>query len=355
MKKHVITSKTVKMATPLQNNPEFTHFANYMGVQLTEHNLQIYSDLYHNFVGWPSPNQEYSFAEKFISWKRFYDEYKETQEQIINTNLFATPPTDPRTLKTVNVPLPHDLQQLNTNTFQHFILQNNPQPLQTPTGSCSDCSKESPPPPPQPQNLSIMDVDTLNEIASQHVEIIEEVLDQTAPTPLTDPTNIPASDTIVFSSSQGKNITQMKAIYNEKKNPDTKTKSRKRKRKAPQQNNVDDNPTVIVGPGRPTKDDGLLRDAQNEENSSDDEAIYAFREVLLLTGNGTIRKKTKLLTKQSDRDLRCFAIKHFASLEFIAEKKRKSFALIKKERQKLKTLNYLELNTINDMKEINNM
>ena len=356
MKKHVITSKTVKMATPLQDNPEFTHFANYMGVQLTEHNLQIYSDLYHNFVGWPSPNQEYSFAEKFINWKRFYDEYKETQEQIINTNLFTTPPTDPRKLKTVNVPLPHDLQQLNTNTFQHFILQNDPQPLQTPTGSCSDSSKESPPPP-QPQNLSIMDVGTLNEIASQHVEIIDEVLEQSA-IPLSsipNPSPNPTSGLITLSNSQGKNITQMKAIYNENKKPDTKTKSRKRKRKAPQQNDVDDNPTVIVGPGRPTKDDGLLRDAQNEENSSDDEAIYAFREVLLLTGNGTIRKKTKLLTKQSDRDLRCFAIKHFASLEFIAEKKRKSFALIKKERQKLKTLNYLELNTINDMKEINNM
>jgi hypothetical protein len=124
-----------------------------------------------------------------------------------------------------------------------------------------------------------------------------------------------------------------------------------RKRKAPQQDETPFIPTVIVGPGRPTKNDGLLRDAQNEENSADDEAIYAFREVLLLTGNGTIRKKTKLLTKQSDRDLRCFAIKHFASLEFIAEKKRKSFAIIKKERQKLKTLNYLELNTINDMKK----
>jgi hypothetical protein len=181
MKKHVITSKTVKMATPLENNPEFTHFTNYMGVQLTMTNLQIYSDLYHNFVEWPSPNPTYSFAEKFISWKRFYDEYKETQEQIINTNLFATPPTDPRTLKNVNAPLPQDLQQLNTDTFHHFILENNPQPTQTPTDSCTDCSKDLSSP--QPQNLEpIMDVDTLHDIASQHVEIIEEVLQQSNPT-----------------------------------------------------------------------------------------------------------------------------------------------------------------------------
>jgi hypothetical protein len=179
MKKHVITSKTIKMATPLENNPEFTHFTNYMGGKLTVDNLQIYSDIYYSFVAWPSPNPAYSFAEKFISWKRFYDEYKETQEQIINTNLFATPPTDPRTLKTVNVPLPKDLQQLNTSTFQHFILQNNPQPSQTPNDCCSDCSEESPPP--QPQNLSIMDVDTLHEIASQHIQVIDEVLQQSGP------------------------------------------------------------------------------------------------------------------------------------------------------------------------------
>ena len=148
----------------------------------------------------------------------------------------------------------------------------------------------------------------------------------------------------------------MKAIYNSEKKP-AKPASRKRKRKEPEQNKEENEKvTVVVGPGRPSKDEGLLRDAQNEEDSNnDDESIYAFREVLLLTGNGTIRKKTKLLTKQSDRDMRCFAIKHFASLEYIAEKKKKSFAIIKKERQKLKTLNYLELNTINDMKEINNM
>ena len=348
MKKHDITRKTFRMATPQQDNPEFSHFVNYMGVKLTEHNAQIYSDLYRNFAGWSSPpNQDYSFAEKFIGWKRFYDEYKETQEQVINTNLFSTPPTDPRVLKTANVQLPHDLRQLNANTFQHFILQNDPQTSQTPTDDgCSGCSKE-------PQNLSIMDANVLNEIAQQNAEIIEEVLQQS---------EIPHSSVEtpqypnVENSSQGKNIAQMKAIYNSEKKP----ASRKRKRKEPQQNEVENVENVekvtVIGPGRPSKNDGLLRDAQNEEGcNNDDESIYAFRDVLLLTCNGTIRKKTKLLTKQSDRDMRCFAIKHFASLEYIAEKKKKSFAIIKKERQKLKTLNYLELNTINDMKEINNM
>jgi hypothetical protein len=388
MKKHVITSKTVKMATPLETNPEFTHFTNYMGVQLTMTNLQIYADLFRNFVEWPSPNLTYSFAEKFISWKRFYDEYKETQEQIINTNLFATPPTDPRTLKNVDASLPQDLQQLNTDTFHHFILENNPQPTQTPTDSCTDCTKDlSSPFITQP----IMDVNTLQDIASQHVEIIEEVLQQSNPTQAilpnepnkSYPSSAKCSEAVVAPiasiaplkpqilpppyehtiqsitrqtiptiyrpnqpiPTQGKNITQMKAIYKGKK-------SRKRKVLPQDDNETPFIPAVIVGPGRPSKDDSLLRDAQNEEKSPDDELMYAFREVHLLSSNGTVRKKTRLLTKQSDRDLRCFAIKHFSSLEFIAEKKRKSFGIIKKERQKIKTLNYLELNTITDMKEI---
>jgi hypothetical protein len=34
---------------------------------------------------------------------------------------------------------------------------------------------------------------------------------------------------------------------------------------------------------------------------------------------------------------------------------KKAFSIIKQQRQKLKTLNYLELNTFNDMKAINNM
>ena len=335
------------MATPLQDNPEFNYFVNYMGVELTEHNVQIYSDLYRNFAEWSSPSLGNSFAEKFIGWKRFYDDYKETQQQVVNTNLFTTPPRDPRVLKNANVPLPHDLRQLNNASFQHFILQNDPQPSQTPTDGCSDCSKEP------PQDLSFMDAKILNEITQQNVEILEVL--QQSEIILDNPQHHIASPSVEI-SSQGKNIEQMKAIYNSEKKP-AKPASRKRKRKEPEQNKEENEKvTVVVGPGRPSKDEGLLRDAQNEEDSNnDDESIYAFREVLLLTGNGTIRKKTKLLTKQSDRDMRCFAIKHFASLEYIAEKKKKSFAIIKKERQKLKTLNYLELNTINDMKEINNM
>jgi hypothetical protein len=369
------------MATQLQDNPEFLHFVNYMGVQLTASNLHIYSDLYGNFAGWPPPTTCNSFAEKFIQWKRFYDDYKETQQQILHTNLFNTQPRDPRVLKTTTVQLPHDLQQLNNQStnFQHFILQNEPR---TTVGClCWLCSTE----PPKDlsndaQDLSIMDNNTLNEIA-ENVEILEvheqseiilhtpsppqstpqtpSSIEANPPTPLPRPQksilqNPPTSPPT--SPHRGKNIQQMKEIYHSEKKSGSKPPKpapRKRKRKEDEPENEK---VVTVGPGRPTKNDALLRDAKNEEESGhDDDSLYTIREVLLLSENGTIRKKTKLLTKQSDSDMKCFSIKHFASLDYIAEKKKKAFLIIKKQRQKQKTLNYLESNTLKDMKDINNM
>jgi hypothetical protein len=306
------------MATQLQGNPEFLHFVNYMGVQLTASNLHIYSDLYGNFAGWPPPTTCNSFAEKFIQWKRFYDDYKETQQQILNTNLFNTQPRDPRVLKTTTVQLPHDLQQLNNQStnFQHFILQNEPQPTQTP--NCSPCSTEPPKDLSDAQDLSIMDNNTPNEIA-ENVEILE-VLEQSErilhtpslqstpqspssieanpPTPplpqpqksiLQNPPTSPPT-----SPHRGKNIQQMKEIYHSEKKSGSKPlkpapRKRKRKEDEPENEKV-----VTIGPGRPTKNDALLRDAQNEEESGhDDDSLYTIREVLLLSGNGTIRKNPK--------------------------------------------------------------
>ena len=366
------------MATQLQDNPEFQHFVNYMGVQLTASNLHIYSDLYGNFAGWSLSITCNSFAEKFIQWKRFYDEYKETQQLILNTNLFNTRPKDPRVLKPTTVQLPHDLQQLNNQStnFQHFILQNEPQPTQT--LNCSPCSTEPPKDLSNAQDLSIMDNNTLNEIV-ENVEILEILEQSGLHTPLP-PQSTPQSPSSIeanpptpplpqpresvlqnpptsppTSPHRGKNIQQMKEIYSGEKSgskpPKPAARKRKRKEDEPENEKV-----VTIGPGRPSNDDAFLRDAQKEEESGpNDDSLYAIREVLLLSGNGTIRKKPKLLTKQSDSDMKCFSIKHFASLDYIAEKKRKVFLIIKKQRQKLKTLNYLELNTLKDMKDINNM
>jgi hypothetical protein len=102
---------------------------------------------------------------------------------------------------------------------------------------------------------------------------------------------------------------------------------------------------------RPSKDTALLRDAKNEDSGNDDDSQYTLCDVQLLSGNGTLRKKIKLLTK-NENDIKCFSIRHYAALEYIAEKKKKAFAIIKHQRQKLKKLNYLEQNTLKDIKDV---
>ena len=143
----------------------------------------------------------------------------------------------------------------------------------------------------------------------------------------------------------------MKIIYqaNDEGKPESESKPRPipRKRKRKEETGEED---VTIGPGRPTKDTAMLRDAKNKESGNDDDSQYTLCDVQLLSGNGTLRKKTKLLTK-NENDIKCFSIRHYAALEYIAEKK-KAFAIIKYQRQKLKKLNYLEQNTLKDIKDV---
>jgi hypothetical protein len=218
------------MATQQQGNAEFQQFVNYMGVQLTSANLHMYSDLYGNFAGWCPPITCNSFAKKFIQWKRFYDEYNETQQQIVNTNLF-------------NTQLPNDLQQLNNNqgtNFQHFIMQNEPQ--QTQTHNCSPCSTE---PPKDAQNLSsIMNNDEI--VENQILEVLEQSqlytppLQSTPQTPSSIEANPPTPQKSILqnpspptSSHHGKNIQQMKEFYDSQK----KSESKPAKRQLPENEN----------------------------------------------------------------------------------------------------------------------
>jgi hypothetical protein len=251
-----------------------------------------------------------SFAEKFILWKRFYDDFKDKQQEIYNTNLFDTTPKDPRLLKTSAIQPPHELQQINDKDkfFGHFILKND-HPTQATNNTKPNSPQTQPPQASNPQSQqtthdleNIDDTIIMNEIA-ENIEILE---DKPKPIP--------------------------------------------RKRK--EETNED---TVTIGPGRPTKDTALLRDAKNEEESgNDDDSQYTLRDVHLLSGNGTIRKKNQLMTKH-ENDIKCFSIRHYASLEYLADKKKKAFAIIKLQRQKLKKLNYLEQNTLKDIKDINIM
>ncbi|CAB3996209.1 Hypothetical predicted protein [Paramuricea clavata] len=133
-----------------------------------------------------------------------------------------------------------------------------------------------------------------------------------------------------YNPSRGKNIQQMKAAYENEPSP-PKPKPRKR-------------------------DSAMLRDANSVEKTeldsgTDDDSQLSIREVQLLSGNGALRKKFKLLTKH-EKDIKCFQITHYAALEYIAENKKKAFEIIKEQRQNLKKLNYLEQNTLANIKDI---
>jgi hypothetical protein len=158
---------------------------------------------------------------------------------------------------------------------------------------------------------------------------------------------------------QGKNLQQMKLIRAENKPQRPTPKKRKRKQEpiVEQEEEEEEEERVPMGtipPGRPTKDHALIRDAKNEDSGNDDDSQYGLVDVHLLSGSGTIRKKLKLLTK-NEGDIKCFAIRHYAAIEYIAEKKKKAFNNIKNQRQKLKKLNYLEQNTLKDIKEVKSL
>jgi hypothetical protein len=289
-----------------------------------------------------------SFAEKFILWKRFYDEFKDTQQQILNTHLFSTPPKDPRQLKTSTVQQPDELQQINSedNLFQNFILKNDnptkPDPPQTQSAETPSHNQQT-----TYDLADIVENNTIMDGVTESIEVLEQSVVQKPDSPVNTPPPTPTSP-----PHRGKNLQQKKIIYqaNDEGKPESESKPRPipRKRKRKEETGEED---VTIGLGRPTKDTAMLRDAKNEESGNDDDSQYTLCDVQLLSGNGTLRKKTKLLTK-NENDIKCFSIRHYAALEYIAGKKKKEFAIIKYQRQKLKKLNYLEQNTLKDIKDV---
>lgn len=213
----------------------------------------------------------------------------------------------------------------------------------------------------------------------ENIEVLEETFTQALPQAITTPKEnlasvpqpppqstpqaTPQSTTTATIHSPlahcGKNIQQMKLIHSQESKPESKPQRpipKKRKRKQPEEEEEEEevreeHVNTHLPPGRPTKDHALIRDAKSEDSGNDDDTQYGLVDVHLLSGSGTIRKKLKLLTK-NEGDVKCFAIRHYAAIEYIAEKKKKAFTIIKHQRQTLKKLNYLEQNTLKDIKEL---
>ncbi|CAB3979020.1 Hypothetical predicted protein [Paramuricea clavata] len=335
---------------------EFIQFVNYMGINLSESNMIIYTNLYVNFVQFQPAIFCENFAEKFILWKRLYDEYKATQDQIINTDLFNTPPADRRKLKPSTTQLPEELSKLRTedetNLFQNFTLKNESPETKndfTPVQPAETLNS------PKQSDATLLDTtdnimanipvaEVVKEIEQSftndnHIVTLENITPISSPSSEKNIEQIPATNTDIepslspnrginieqipatntgigpsLSPSRGKNIEQMKIIFETETSVETTPSKpvptpRKRKRKEPSEE-------LGPGPGRPTKDSAMLCDAKNvgsgNDSGNDDEAQLSLREVTLMSGNGAVRK-INLLTKY-EKDIKCFHIKHYASL-----------------------------------------
>jgi hypothetical protein len=97
--------------------------------------------------------------------------------------------------------------------------------------------------------------------------------------------------------------------------------------------------TNVLGSGRPTNDQTMLRIA-NAQDDDHDEALVV-KQLLLLSSSGEIRKKTTIYTKNPE-DIKCYAIKHYNSFSHIAEQRKSVLDIIKKQRTVLEQLAYLE-------------
>ena len=358
------------MATPTEN-PDFIMFVNFMGVDLSMDNMTIFTNLFVNFTGFIPQFPCNTLAEKFILWKRFYDDYSAQQHQLQNTNTFNMAPKDPRHLKP-QVKIESKLAELNNDdnyVFQNFTFETTkPDEPQSPNHNLSTTYEMD--------NIEVLEENIVSTLSPKIITTSHDpqrlppppykspVGDVTTTTTTTAAAADPTTTTTTVATThtppkprQGKNLQQMIQILAENKPKRPTPKKRKRKPDPIEEEEVEEEERVPMGtipPGRPTKDEALIRDAKNEDSGNDDDLQYGLVDVQLLSATGAIRKKIKLLTK-NEGEIKCFSIRHYASLEYIAEKKKKAFNTIKKQRQTLKKLNYLEQNTLKDVKEVKSL
>ena len=344
-----------------------------MGIDLSMDNMATFT-LFVNFTGFIPQYPCNTLSEKFILWKRYYDEYVTQQAQLTNKSIFNTAPKDPRQLKPTKIQ--NELATLNTEdyAFQNFTFQNESTTKHEQT-QAPNHNQQTPYEMNNLDNIEVLEENITHVLTtatspkssygSAYVMVPQTSSPPQSsspspppPPPYTIPTTTPTTTAATIHpppSHHGKNIHQMKLIYSQGKKPESESKPqrptpKKRKRKE-QPIEEEEQDTTPLPPGRPTKDTALIRDAKNEDSGNDDDSQYGLVDVQLLSGSGTIRKKLKLLTK-NEGDVKCFAIRHYSALEYIAGKKKKAFNIIKHQRQTLKKLNYLEQNTLKDVKDL---
>jgi hypothetical protein len=251
------------MATPTEN-PDFIMFVNFMGIDLSMDNMTIFTDLFVNFTGFIPQFPCNTLAEKFILWKRYYDEYVAQQHQLTNTNTFNMAPKDPRQLKP-QIKIESKLAELNNEnyTFQNFTFETT--------------KPKDDPQTPNHNSLPAYEMDNIEVLEENIVPTLLPEITTTKPhepqrpppPPYNSPTTPAAADIVTNNNvvvatvhappktHQGKNIQQMKMILAENKPQRPTPKKRKRKPEPiPEQEEEEEEeeraPMGTIPPGRPT-------------------------------------------------------------------------------------------------------
>jgi hypothetical protein len=293
---------------------QFLRFVELFGVTLNSTNFKIYNDLYRHFNEFRTPNEgEDSFEKKFILWKNQSDmllalNNPVEQNPVEQTNLIKdqTPPPNTPTQMVENTNhMPYKLQQLadvTVDAFHNFTLQKTPVVLSHTVNTATTYGEvKSEKPERHGKNIDVL--------KAAYAETLETSTDETLETSVDQPKRPTSPETFT-------------------------TNAKKRKRPV----------RKAQGSGRPTYDDSMVRIAND---SSDDAAMIPLnsKQLLLLTSTGEIRKKTTIYTRH-ENDIKCFAIKHYASFIYVAERRKKALEKIKKQRTKLEQLNYIETNLL---------
>ncbi|CAB4011813.1 Hypothetical predicted protein [Paramuricea clavata] len=301
---------------------QFASFVDYLGFSLTDENYSAYQDLFRSFQQFCNTNPNISRELQFIRWHRQYST--------------VTQPTVPL-LRPDPIHLPTKLATLpNQTCFNTFMLE---QPATTPLHNSPHTNMVVKNKSDTPIDQNVLDttlLEVLNE-SSEDNEILansEPVQEQHEITNIVFETDGPPfqknTNTVIGGYGLGKNIAVLQDEHESRKRKQTKRRRTK---------------TGVRGSGRPTNDKSIMRVVNDGDEDVKTEAVLALKELRLLTSTGVVRKKMPIYTKHSD-DIKCFAIKHYSSFEYIADQRKKSLEKIKKHRDILQHLNYLETNML---------
>jgi hypothetical protein len=282
---------------------KFTQFTSFLGLTTTAENYDTYQQLYRSFEKFCETHLG-STEFQFICWHRQYNPLKITPETVNDgeEQPQQQPLTNTPVLEYSPNHLPDALAKISEeygSCFTNFTLAPTPVETTEPTDILTELMQNN-----------------------EFLEVLQESNSEDD-TPIT---------ITPHQQTRGKNIDLLKASYFEEQK---KTSKRSRSK-----------PGSVRGSGRLTKDAAMLRIANyDDEEDAKTTASMALKELKLLTSTGDIRKKMPIYTRYPN-DISCYAIKHYSSFEFIADQRKLSLDAIKKHRDILQHLNYIETNMI---------